>query len=92
VARPALAPELIARMEPWLELCEQAIAKGFARLGVRPPVPLEELAYAIVTFYLGVNLLTHLDPNRRIDALFAQLELVAPGLSSLVEDVFGRGS
>jgi AcrR family transcriptional regulator len=81
VARPELAPELVARLEPWLELCEQALAKGFGRLGVPPPAPLPDLAYAVVTFYLGVNLLTHLDETRRIDAIFARLEELAPLLA-----------
>src|SRR6266508_6985190 len=39
VARPELAPEMIARMEPWIDLCEQALAKGFDRLGLTTPLP-----------------------------------------------------
>ena len=84
VARPDLAPAMIARMEPWLELCEEALAKLDAQLGVDEFVPLRELAYAVVTFYLGVNLLTHLDEDRsRTDGLFARLEAVAPLVASL---------
>ena len=45
-------------MEPWVDLCEQALAKMVTRLGITAPVPLRELAYAVATFYLGVNLLT----------------------------------
>ncbi len=85
VARPELAPEMIARMEPWIDLCEQALAKGIARLGVPTPLPLRELAYAVITFYLGVNLLTHLDESRRIDALFSRLEQLGPILAPLAE-------
>jgi AcrR family transcriptional regulator len=84
VARPDLAPAMIARMEPWLELCEEALAKLDAQLGVDEFVPLRELAYAVVTFYLGVNLLTHLDEDRsRTDGLFARLEVLAPLVASL---------
>jgi AcrR family transcriptional regulator len=86
VARPELAPEMIARMEPWIELCERALAKGLARLGFPVPLPLQELAYAVVTFYLGVNLLTHLDEDRRIDTLFARIQELSPALAS-----FGGG-
>jgi AcrR family transcriptional regulator len=89
VARPELAPEMIARMEPWIELCEGALAKGLARLGVPAVVPLRELAYAVVTFYLGVNLLTHLDEDRRIDTLFARVEELSPVLASLPESLGG---
>jgi AcrR family transcriptional regulator len=79
VARPELAPAIVARMEPWIQLCEDALAKADAELGVAQLVPLRELAYAVVTFYLGVNLLTHLDEDRtRTDALFARLDALAP--------------
>lgn len=78
VARPELAPELVARMEPWIDLCERALGKGFTRLGLTPPVPLRDVAYAVVTFYLGVNLLTHLDEARTTDRLFTRLHELAP--------------
>jgi AcrR family transcriptional regulator len=78
VARPELAPEMIARLQPWVELCEEAVVKGFRLLGVPPPLPPAELAYAVATFYLGVNLLTHLDESRRIDAIFGRLDELAP--------------
>jgi hypothetical protein len=68
-------------MEPWVDLCEQALAKMVTRLGITAPVPLRELAYAVATFYLGVNLLTHLDESRRIDAVFGRLEELFPDLA-----------
>jgi AcrR family transcriptional regulator len=75
VAHPELAPAMVERMEPWIDLCEEALRKA----GVPDLIPLRELAYAVVTFYLGVNLLTHLDPDRtRTDALFARIQPLAP--------------
>ena len=87
VARPELAPEMIARMEPWIDLCEAALAKSFGRLGIPALVPLRELAYAVVTFYLGVNLVTHLDESRRIDALFSRVQELAPALAALAAEM-----
>src|SRR5215207_6511908 len=82
-AHPELKPALVARMEPWIALCEDAIGKGFGWLGLPELVPRRELAYAFVTFYLGVNLMTQLDEDRtRTDALFARLEAIAPILAS----------
>jgi AcrR family transcriptional regulator len=82
-ARPELKPALVERMEPWIALCEDAIGKGFGWLGLPELVPRRELAYAFVTFYLGVNLMTQLDEDRtRTDALFARLEAIAPLLAS----------
>ena len=82
VARPELAREVVARMEPWIELCEEALRKALASSPAREVVPLRDLAYAIVTFYLGLNLLTHLDEDReRTEALVKRLQSLAPLLS-----------
>jgi len=83
VARPQLARAMVERMEPWIELSETALEKGFRWLALPELVPRRELAYAFVTFYLGVNLLTHLDRDRaRTDALFERLASIAPLLPS----------
>ena len=81
-ARPELAREVVARMEPWIELCEDALGKGLAGTPAGEALPLRDLAYAVVTFYLGLNLLTHLDEDReRTEALVARLQSLAPLLS-----------
>src|SRR5919204_4076897 len=74
VNRPELARHVLARMEPWVAFAEETLAR------VLPPgLPVPELAYAVVTFYLGVNLLTHLDPDDpRADALFRAGRELAP--------------
>jgi AcrR family transcriptional regulator len=83
VARPELAPAVLARMEPWIELAEEALTKALAGTPAAERVPVRDLAYAIVTFYLGVNLLTHLDAKHvRADAVFAQLEALAPFMAA----------
>jgi AcrR family transcriptional regulator len=82
VARPELAPEMLARMEPWIELCEDALKKALAQTPAAEAVPFRDLAYAVVTFYLGLNLLTHLDEDReRTEALVARLQVLAPLLA-----------
>jgi AcrR family transcriptional regulator len=79
VNRPDLAREVLARMEPWLAYAEETLER------VLPSgLPVAELAYAIVTFYLGVNLMTHLDPAAaRTDALFRAGAGLAPLLALL---------
>jgi AcrR family transcriptional regulator len=75
VAKPELAQEVVARMEPWIELCEDALRKALATSPAADVVPLRDLAYAVVTFYLGLNLLTHLDQERkRTEAVVTSLE------------------
>ena len=77
--RPEMAREVLALMEPWVELAEEALAR------VLPPeLPIGDLAYATVVFYLGVNLMAHLDPeHERTDALFAHARELAPMLAAL---------
>src|SRR6266545_6293453 len=85
IARPELAPEMIVRMQPWIDLCEEVLEKILAGSPLATAIPTRELASAVVTFYLGANLLTHLDPDRaRTDALFARLEELQPLLSGVV--------
>lgn len=79
VARPELAPSVLAAMQPWHELAEETISRL-----VPPLVPARELAYAVVTFYVGVNLLAHLAPDDdRLAGLFESAERTAPLLADL---------
>jgi AcrR family transcriptional regulator len=84
VARPELAPAMTARMQPWIELCEDVVGRALAETPLAA-IPKREVAYAIVTFYLGANLLTHLDPGGAgADALAARLAELQPLLGSLL--------
>jgi AcrR family transcriptional regulator len=79
VANPELAGEMIARMEPWIDFSEAALARVVAGTPLEGALPLRELAYATVTFYLGANLVTHLDPEHsRTNALLERLGELAP--------------
>ena len=86
LARPELAPEVLARMEPWIVFAEETLAKVLRGTPLEGTLPTDELAYAAVTFYLGVNLLTNLDPEpRRADQLFQRLANLAPLAGPLLE-------
>jgi AcrR family transcriptional regulator len=86
IARPELAPAMIARMQPWLDLCEEVLEQVLADSPVSSAMPARELASAVVTFYLGANLLTHLDPERvRTDAFFARIAELQPIFGRLLE-------
>ena len=80
VNRPELAGRVVELMEPWLELARETVVR------VLPPiVPAREAADAIVTFYLGVNLMTNLDPtSERVDAFFAKARELAPLVAPLI--------
>ena len=85
VSRPELAPQMLKRMEPWLELCERTLERIAGESPLTAVVDRKELAYAIVTFYLGANLLTHLEADRaRVDALIARLRELGPLVGGLL--------
>ena len=85
LARPDLAPAIVERMEPWITFCEDAIWRVLDGTPVAGLVPVRDLAYALMTFYLGVNLLTHLDADSsRTDALFERVTEIAPVLEQLL--------
>ena len=59
-AMPELGPEIAARMQPWITFTEEAVVRVMAGSGVGPLVPSRDLAFAIVSLYLGAAMLTHL--------------------------------
>jgi AcrR family transcriptional regulator len=78
MAKPELGRQVLERMEPWIELAEDAVRKALRHTPLEG-LPVSELAYAVVTYYLGLNLLTELDPRRaRADALLEQLRHALP--------------
>jgi AcrR family transcriptional regulator len=86
LAHPELGPELVARAEPWLDFVEGAIRKGVGESPLLQLVPARDIAYAILCFYLGVNLMTQLEPDTgRVERLFD----VAGGLAPLASAFTG---
>ena len=85
LARPDLAKGVLERIEPWVDFCEQAIRKVIAGSTLEDTLPTRELAYGLVSYYLGANLLTHLDGATRTEALFERAEALAPALASLLK-------
>jgi AcrR family transcriptional regulator len=80
VGKPDLAPKVLAQMEPWVAFAEETLTRLLP-----PPLPVKELAYAAVTFYTGVNLLTHLDADgTRTHAMFSRAVELAPFLGAVL--------
>lgn len=85
IGRPELTPETLMRMEPWLALCEETLERILGSSPLAQTLPTRDLAYAVVTFYLGANLLTHLEGDRaRADELLGRLRELEPLVSSLL--------
>ena len=79
IARPELRAEIVARAEPWIEFIEKTLDRVIGGSPLAKLMPPRDLAYAAITFYLGINLFTHLDADRtRTEALFGLAARVAP--------------
>ena len=90
LSEPDLAPEIVARARPWLEFVEETIAKVLKGSPFEQLIPTHDLAFALIAFYMGVNLLTHLDGSReRIDSLFEVSRSLAPIISPLLQSSDG---
>ena len=87
LSRPDLGPEVVARMEPWIDFAEGVIAglvEGSMFDGMIEP---RTLAFAVVALYLGVDLLSHLDQdNSRAEALFKAVGAMGPMMSPILGD------
>lgn len=83
---PELATEIVASVEPWIEVAEGAVDRVLHGSPLQGLLPARDVAFAIVAFYLGVELLTHLEGDRaRAQALFDAAARILP----LVEPFLG---
>lgn len=79
VADPELGREVVARIEPWIEMVQGKIQSLAAGSMFEPLIPSGDLAFAIVALYLGVDMLSHLDKDRsRAESLLALAARIAP--------------
>jgi AcrR family transcriptional regulator len=84
LARPDLGPEVVARMEPWIEFAEGVITELLAGSMFEGTVKPRTLAFAVVALYLGVDLLSHLDQDKsRAEDLFVMAGTFGPLLAPL---------
>ncbi|MFF5212053.1 TetR/AcrR family transcriptional regulator [Streptosporangium sp. NPDC000396] len=79
IARPELREEIVKRSDPWIDFVEETLERVIGGSPLARLLPPRDLAYAAITFYLGVNMFTHLDADRsRTEALFDLAGRVAP--------------
>jgi AcrR family transcriptional regulator len=79
LSKPQLRSELVTRMRPWLEFTQQLLERllGDSPLAMLAPAA-EPAAFAIVSGYLGLNMLSRLMPDlSQPEALFQFLEQIA---------------
>ena len=85
---PGLGEEVAKRIEPWVGFARNAIAGVLADSPLSSIVPADDLGFAVVALYLGMEMLTQLDGNRApATALFDR----AMSLTTLLGALGGTG-
>lgn len=87
VASPELRASLHEGMRPWTDLVEAALARVLAGTPLATTVPLDDIAFAIASLFLGMELMAGLaagDDDDPVDRLFASLDGVAAFLDALL--------
>lgn len=88
LTRPALSARVIEGVRPWRELTESTIERLLRGTALEAVVPTAELADALVTYYLGANLLSALDGSAAgPQALLARVSEAEPLLAALLAPV-----
>ena len=78
--------ELVRRFDPWIDVVEQAITRVVAATPYAQVVPTRDLAFAVTSLFIGIELLTRLDPERdESERLFSTIGLMATLLGNLLE-------
>jgi AcrR family transcriptional regulator len=88
-AHPELGPEISRRVEPWIEFAREVGERVSRGSGLEQVLPPEDAAFAVVSLFLGIELMTHLDGDTtRAERLFA----VTQGLATILEGLLGLGA
>lgn len=69
--KPQMGPRIVAAMQPWVELAEDAITRVTRGTFAEAILPPRTLAHGLVAFYVGIEMLYHLDRDEsRAEELF----------------------
>jgi AcrR family transcriptional regulator len=81
---PELNRQILERFDEWIRIVEEALRRATDGSPVSGVLPVREAAYAIASMFLGIEIITRLDPARsEAPALFDMMANVATMLESL---------
>lgn len=76
--RPELGPPLFEIFQPWFDVVESSVKHVIAGTPYESLVPTRDLAYALSSLFMGIELLAPLDPDRQqAERIFRTFDLVA---------------
>jgi AcrR family transcriptional regulator len=85
VSDAELGGEVVARLQPWIELVAGKLRDLLAGSPFESMLPAGNMAFAIVALYLGVDMLSHLEgEHARAESLLGLGERYAPLLGALL--------
>jgi hypothetical protein len=85
VSDTTLGGEVVARLEPWIELVSRKLRELLADSPFEAMLPPGDLAFAIVALYLGADMLSHLaGQHARAESLLDLGERYAPVIGALL--------
>ena len=61
---PELGPAIVERVEPWIAFTREQVERMAATSPLGPLLPADDVAFAIVALFLGLELMTHLEGDR----------------------------
>ena len=61
---PELGPAIVERVEPWIAFAREQVERVAAASPLGTLLPADDVAYAIVALFLGLELMTHLEGDR----------------------------
>jgi AcrR family transcriptional regulator len=61
VSNAELGGEVVARLQPWIDLVERKLRELLAGSPFESLVPPRDVAFAIIALYLGIDMLSHLE-------------------------------
>ncbi len=80
----ALAPEIVARMQPWIEFAREQAGRVGEGSPLAAMIPAQDAAYGIVALFLGLELLSHLEGDTtRTERLFDLANRLAEMVTTL---------
>ena len=85
VSSPDLRASILAGMEPWTLLVDQALDRILAGTPLSAAVPTGDIAFAISSLFLGMELMAGLNPDEdRVASLFTSLDAVGMFVDALL--------
>ena len=85
VSSPELRESVLAGMDPWVALVEDALSRVISGTSLAQAVPTADIAFAISTLFLGMEFMAGLHEDAsRVDSLFTSLDAVGAFVDALL--------